>query len=119
MKKFNFSYDKDNDDLLLFNPKSKSKGSVEIGDIVLDFNSKKELVGIQIINASKFLKEISNEKINVVKEILSNLKECKLDIKQSNNLLIIRFYLTGDKKEISHIFSVQNIQKSSPALACA
>lgn len=117
MKKFNFSYDKEKDDLFLFNPKSKSKGSVEIGDVVLDYNNKKELVGIQIINASKLLKNISNEKITIVKSILSSLKECKLDIKQSNNLVIIKFYLLGKKKEISPILSVPNIKESSPALA--
>ncbi len=42
MQKFNFSYDKENDDLFLFSPKSKSKGSIDLGQIVLDFNNKKE-----------------------------------------------------------------------------
>ncbi|MBD3361480.1 DUF2283 domain-containing protein [Candidatus Woesearchaeota archaeon] len=54
MKKFNFSYDKENDDLFLYNHNSKSAGSVEVGDIILDFNNKKELVGIQINKASEF-----------------------------------------------------------------
>ena len=49
-QEFKFDYDESSDDLFLFSPKSKSKGSVEFGDIVLDFNNKKELVGIELIN---------------------------------------------------------------------
>jgi hypothetical protein len=45
-KIFEFHYDRENDELLLHNNNSKSKGGVKISDIVLDFNVKKELVGI-------------------------------------------------------------------------
>ena len=60
MRKFNFSYDKENDDLLLFNPKSKSKGSVELGNIILDYGKNREFVGMQIMNASNTIKDITN-----------------------------------------------------------
>ena len=61
MQKFNFSYDKEHDDLFLHRPDSKSKGSVEIGNLILDYNSKKELVGLQIMGASKVLQDLTNE----------------------------------------------------------
>lgn len=118
MRKVNFSYDKENDDLFLSIPKSKSKGSVELGDLILDFNNKKELVGIQIMNASKFVNDLINEKSNV-KSILSTLKECKLEVKVKQNLLIIKIFLVSKIKEIAPVLSVPNIKSSSPALAYA
>ena len=119
MQKFNFNYDKENDDLFLFNPKSKSKGSIELGDLILDYNSKKEFVGMQIMNASKLIKDLVDQDESSVKKILNNLKDCKLDVKVKNNLLIIKVYLFGKVKEISPIISVPNITESSPALAAA
>ncbi len=119
MQKYKFSYDKDNDDLFLFNPKSKSKGSVELGDLVLDYNTKKELVGVQLMNASKFIKEFIGENVSTIKEHLNNLKECKIDVKPKGNLLIIKIFLIGKPKELAPVISVPNIMESSPALAYA
>lgn len=119
MQKFKFSYDKKNDDLFLFNPKSKSKGSVELGDFVLDFNNKKELVGIQIMNASKLLKDIVAENMSTIKQVLNNLNACKVDVKPKGNILIIKIYLLSQLKEITPIISMPSIQESSPALAYA
>ena len=117
MKKFNFSYDKKNDDLFLYHPTSKSTGSVEIGDLVLDFNNKKKLVGIQISKASNFLKELITEKN--ISDILKSLQECKVEIKNKNNILIIKMHLFGKNKEITPIISMPSINEPSPALACA
>lgn len=119
MQNFNFTYDKENDDLFLFSPKSKSKGSVELGNIVLDFNSKKELVGIQIMNASKLIKDITSENISTIKELLNHLKKCKIDVKPNNNMLIIKIFLFSQVKEISPVISMPSITESSPALAAA
>jgi len=63
MQKFNFSYDQDSDDLFLYSPKSKSKRSVEIGDLIFDYNSKKEFVGLQILGASKMLTDLTAKPI--------------------------------------------------------
>ena len=117
MQEFKFSYDKENDDLLLYNPKSKSKGSVELGDIVLDFDSKKTLVGIQIMNASKMIKDITND--SGVKTLLQKLKKCQIEVKPKNNMLLIKLYLISGNKEISPVLNVPAITQSSPALAVA
>ena len=119
-KEFNFSYDKKNDDLFLYNPKSKSKGSIEIGDLIFDFNNKKELVGLQMMNASQMIKDlISDDKKDTADEVVNNLKRCMIDIKYKNNLLIIRVYLTSKKNEISPIISMPMHKELSPALAYA
>lgn len=118
MQRFNFSYDKENDDLFLFNPKSKSKGSVELGYFIFDYNNKKELVGLQIMNASRLIKDVSNEKEpKIIKEVLDNLIDCGLDIKIKNNLMVIKVYLSSKINRISPVLSMPRIQKMSPALA--
>jgi len=116
MQKLNFSYDKENDDLFLFSPKSKSKGSVELGDLILDYNNKKELVGIQIMNASSMIKDLVGEDLQTVKGVLSDLKECKIDVKTKGNWIFIKIYLLSNLKEISPVISVPKIVEPSPAL---
>ena len=66
--KMNFSYDRESDDLFLYS--SKSKGSIEIGDFILDFNNRKELVGLELMNASRVLEDITGENVN---KLLNNL----------------------------------------------
>ncbi len=117
MRKFNHSYDSENDDLFLFRPDSKSKGSVEIGDFVLDFDSKNELVGFQVMNASKSIKDMVDSDVASVRKLLSNLTGCKLEAKSKGNALIIKFILVSGKEELMPVFCLPSIKESSPALA--
>ena len=116
-QKFNFSYDEENDDLFLYKPRAKSKGSVEMGDLVLDYNSKKEFVGLQIMNASKMIKDMSNEE--GVLDVLVGLNKCKVETIQKEGLLIIKIHLFSESREIVPVLSLPNISVSSPALASA
>ena len=55
----NFSYDKRFDILSVhngFQPDEKFAGNEIIGDLVLDTSTKKRVVGIELFNASEFLK---------------------------------------------------------------
>ena len=120
MQKFNFSYDKSSNDLFLFSPKSKSKGSIELGDLVIDFNSKKEVVGIQIMNASAFLKSIiPGEDAKSIKSILTSLEDAKVDVKTKNNLLLITICLVSKNREISPVIPVVAMKTTSPSLLYA
>jgi hypothetical protein len=119
-RKYYFSYDKENDDLFLYNPKAKSKGSVEMGDIILDMNSKKELVGLQIIHATNILKDaVNEEESSLVENVLQNLKECRVEIIMKNDFAIIKMcFLNGDH-EVKPILTIPTIRESSTALACS
>jgi uncharacterized protein YuzE len=119
MQKFNFSYDKGNDDLFVFIPRFKSKGSVEVGDVVLDFNSKKEVVGIQIMHASRMIKDMTDENMSSIRNLLRDLRKCEFEVKPRNNMLFIRIFLFSEMKEISSVIPVPNITQPSPALASA
>ena len=120
MAKFNIDYDKESDDLFL-SSEEKSKGSIEIGNIVLDFDNKCRLVGIELLNAIQFLKDsVANgtEKI-ISKEFLSTLIGCEVETKQQNNFLFIKIILTGKLGEVSCPINAPLIQEASPALAYA
>lgn len=117
MRNFNHSYDAENDELFLFRPDTKSKGSVEIGDFVLDFDSKNGLVGFQVMNASKSIKDMVDSDIVSVRKLLSNLTECRLEAKSKGNALIIKFVLVSGNDELMPVFCLPSIKESSPALA--
>jgi len=117
MQKFKVSYDKEMDDLFIYNPGAKSRGSIELGELVLDYDAKKEVVGIQITNASFLLQEISEEKDRImIKTTLADLKTCLVDINQKRmGLAIIKIFLF--KKPIT--FSAPLLKEPSPALVYA
>lgn len=113
VRKFNFSYDEIGDDLFLFDAKEKSKGSVEIGEIVLDFNAKKDLVGIELGNASESL---SFEDAERIKARLKNIKGCIVRIKENKNLLLIQIVLRTNAEDIKQMLSFPKLVSQSPSL---
>ncbi|MFH1174825.1 MAG: DUF2283 domain-containing protein [archaeon] len=116
MRSINFSYDTDQDDLLLHYASCQSKGSVEIGDLIIDYDSKNEFVGLQLMHASAFIKACCNENEIVIKTVLSTLQSARLETTKRNNLLIIKLVLVGKNKEISSVLTLPSITQENPAL---
>ncbi|MFH1065316.1 MAG: DUF2283 domain-containing protein [Nanoarchaeota archaeon] len=117
MQKFNFDYDGENDDLFIYSSHSKSKASVEIGDLTLDYNTKKELVAIEIMNASEMLKS-SVKPGSSIKQALSGLVSCGMQVEPKNNMLMIKIFMKSKASEIApQVLYVPHIKKPSPALA--
>jgi uncharacterized protein YuzE len=119
-QKFRFDYDQDNDSLFVFNPNSKSKASIEVDELVIDFNSNKEVSAIEINNASTFIKAISNESELDFKEALSEIKECQVDIIPKSNFYVIKLMIilkTNQKINTSTL--IPNITEPSPAIITA
>ena len=114
MSKFNFDYDEESDDLFLFS-EHKSKGSIEIGDLVLDFDSKGNVVGIEFLNATRFISESGSR---VSKEFLRNLEACDVKVSQKNNFLFIKLTLATKTKEVIVPINAPFVLQQSPALAC-
>ncbi|MFH1682364.1 MAG: DUF2283 domain-containing protein [Candidatus Woesearchaeota archaeon] len=119
LQNFNFDYDSENDSLFVYNPKSKSKASVEMDDFIIDFSSRKEISGIELLNATEFLKslEFEDQRINI-KELLKNIEECKIEIIVKENFFVIKFILISKSKErIATPLVIPTINEPSPALA--
>ncbi|GBE18551.1 hypothetical protein BMS3Abin16_01155 [archaeon BMS3Abin16] len=116
VKNYKFDYHHEVDSLFLYKKNGKSKGSVELGDLVFDFDYRLNLVGMQILNASSFIEEVSGEAD--VKELLKNLKKCEVKQTTNKNLMIIHITLTGIKK-VQIPLTLPNIKYKSPSLAYA
>lgn len=115
MKKFEFDYDLENDGLFIYNPKTKSKASVEIDDLIIDYDSKKQISAIELLNASKFFKDLNE--FEITKETLKEIIECKLEIIPKNNFFMIKFlFLLKTKEELITPVIIPNIHESSPAI---
>lgn len=115
-KKFKFDYDSSNDSLFLYNPKSKSKASIELDNLIIDFNSKKEISGIEFLNSVAFFKNLGEFKIS--KNMLKNIIDCKVEITSNNNFHIIKFMIIfeSDKKVIAPVL-IPTLEQPSFAVA--
>ena len=112
MKEFKFSYDKEHDDLFIYLPNKKSKGAVEIGNFVLDFDDKEKLIAIQIFEASKVLSKILSKILELAK-----IKEFKADIINFRNMVTIKFKITTNtEQETANLIVPRIKQRKSPVL---
>lgn len=119
-RKFEFSYDKENDDLFLFKPGGKSKGSIEFGNFVIDLDYQFNVVGVQILDATDFLAEASFTPRGDIEQVLNELNECKVSSIQIRNMVIFKILLISKrKKETSVVIPLPNIRSRSPAVAYA
>lgn len=115
IRNFDFDYDPENDSLFIYDPRLKSKASVELNDIIIDYNTKGDVSGLEVLNATKFFIELSGKKI----ESLNNIKECKLDITPKNNILMIKFFIIFNSKEqLTMPLIIPTMSERSKALAC-
>jgi len=117
-RKFNFDYDFENDSLFLFDPKSKSKASIELDDFIIDFNNRKEVSGIELLNASGFFNGLDLDGQKISKQILREIQDCKIEIIPKINFIVIKFLLLfKSKKLLTAPVFIPTINEPSPAVA--
>jgi len=120
MPSFEFSYDRENDILFLSKKGAMSKGAIEWGDLILDFDYQKKLVGIQIMNAVDFLAEMADVPRDSIEKMLSRLEHCEVESRQHRNTWIIKVILVSKLNERMRIpLSAPSLTTHSPALGFA
>lgn len=98
MRKFKWSYNLEDDILYIFDPKKKSKESIEVEeDIVIDIDKDNNLVGLEIFYAYDFFKAIDK---NFSKSILNEVGNVDVDFGNYRNFVIIKLLITYNKKVI-------------------
>ena len=111
MKRFNFSYDEDSDDLFVYLEGKKSEGAVELGNFILDFDKKGDLVAMEVLNVSEVFSKILSKTVEI-----SKIKEIKIDIINFRNMDAIKFSVSDNKiKERTNIL-IPRIREKSPVL---
>ncbi|GEM_PF-6942192 len=118
-KKIGFNFDRENDILFIYNSAKKSQGSIEYGTNVHISFAGNEVVGLEILDASKFLTAIS--KTEVTESNLAGLSECDLYTKKKNGLLFITFACRFKEKinPIENYLTLQDADYNSPLVAGA
>jgi len=117
MKNNILDYDIENDILFIHRKDVKTKGSVEImgGDIIMDFSKDKEVVGLEIMNASEFLKNF-----NITKNMLSQALAGDIKIVQQRSVLFITIILKMPKNiEKEAILTVPSLVSRPSPVALA
>ena len=111
MKTFKFDYDSENDDLFAYLDGCKSEGAVELGNFILDFDKKGNLVAMEILNATDFLSKILSKIIEIAK-----IKELKIEILNFRNMDAIKFQIISEHgSEMANIL-MPHIKEKSPVL---
>lgn len=115
MQKFEFSYNRKEDDLFLFKKGAKSAGSVEMGPVILDMDEDGQIVAIEFMNAKEYLSSSTGTEVSGMGLLLDDLKECKVDVTVWRNaILTIKLLLLSGEKEAVWNFSVPRITEASP-----
>ena len=113
-QKFKFDYDYENDSLFIYNSKNKSKGCIELDNLVIDLSSKGNISSIEIFDASKFFSKISNQKISKTK--LKSIIKCNLEVISQNNFFFLKFNLELENDlKISSPLMIPTVNEPSPA----
>ena len=108
-----FDYDSKYDDLFVFNSESKSKGAIEFGDLVIDFDNNMKVVGLELINASEYLSKIVD---GFDKKLLSDIKQCNFSAVHHKNMIIIKLSIVSENQKMLVPIQIPGIRKSSPAI---
>lgn len=91
-----FLYNK-TDDVLSIEKKRKDtkvKGSIDIGDVILDVNTKGNIIGIEFLNASK--------NIGINKDTLTKIEDIQFNTRQTPDYIAVRLTFQFNKETITH-----------------
>jgi uncharacterized protein YuzE len=102
MRETFFDYDPENDSLFIYK-KTKIKGSVEIGDIIVDISTDGKIKGIEMLNASEILKNLG---LKNPKEILNNIKSVSIRAIYKTDSIIVYYSIISKAREVSSSIAV-------------
>jgi uncharacterized protein YuzE len=114
---FKADFDEKEDLLFIYNPKKKSKGSAELGELIIDFGIDGGIAGLEIFEASKYLSELTGRKISI--EQLKEVENAGMTVNEKKGTLIIKIILAIENEKVPATIAVQNMHYKSPILAKA
>ena len=99
METINVSYGEEDDILFIRRMKERPRGSVEIGDFIIDFSQDMhKAVGLEILNASDVLSKQLG--VNVSKEALSNIQKAMLKTEHRGDAIYVIYGIMLAKKNM-------------------
>lgn len=99
IKETYFDYDVENDSLFIFK-EDTVRGSIDVGNYVVDFTHEGNVAGIEIMNASEVLKNLSVENPG---EFLEKIKQVSFKSVQKRDSVVIYFAISSSTQISSSI----------------
>ncbi|MFH1391976.1 MAG: hypothetical protein ABIH20_06705 [Candidatus Diapherotrites archaeon] len=115
---FKLKYDEEYDNLLIYDQIKRGSTGIEWGDLELSYDKNGKLVNLFLNNASKMLTNLTKTKIT--KKTLSQVHNCRLDIKEKSGIVYINFKLYFQEKNrepIEDTLTVKDLNYMSPITA--
>jgi uncharacterized protein YuzE len=93
-KNAKMSYDRE-EDILSLSKGIKAKASIDIGDFIIDVDSRGFIVALEILNAS--------QNLGIKEEMLKSLEQASMQVTYKPNYVYIAIYMKmkGKEKEVS------------------
>ena len=111
MKELKFSYEEENDDLFVYLENYKSAGAVELGNFVFDFDGDKNVIAIQIFEASKVLAKVVSKVIELTK-----IKKIEAEVTNFRNMDAMKMRIITDSGTSEGTVMIPLIKGKSPSL---
>ena len=111
METFNFDYDGENDDLFIYIERKKSAGAIEVGDFVMDFDEKENLVAIQILNASEILSKLISRVVSLAK-----ITKIQAEVIEFRNMNAVDIHVQIENRNERVPIIIPTPKRSSPVL---
>jgi uncharacterized protein YuzE len=102
MKETYFDYDSENDSLFVYR-KAKIRGSIDIGYFVIDISSEGRVIGVEILNVSKVLKNLG---IGSPKEFMNNIKNAGFRAVYQPDSIIVYFMILSKVRQVTSSIAV-------------
>ena len=101
---FLIDYDEESDTLYLYSAKEKAAGSIDFGDVHLDYAKDGTATGLEFLNATKTIPPllvISHKDFDAGKaEWLKKITKANISVYTQANFLVISFTLFFQKREV-------------------
>lgn len=114
MKK-KLSYDPE-EDILYYNEGKKSQDSLDIGNVFVEFSSDNKVVGMEILNASQVISDLTGEEVDP--EMLENVKDADIKLVPSGDIvfIVLQIEMQKDRETVRESVPV-NVPSSAVAVA--
>jgi uncharacterized protein YuzE len=103
-------YDEERD--VLYINEGKSVESIPKGGFILQLNSNREVVGVEILNASEVIADLTDISIEEATELLKNIQSAEKKINQAGNFQLVAVII---KSEMNGEKVTQSVSLETPA----
>jgi uncharacterized protein YuzE len=99
-----FSYDKKNDLLYVYNKKASVYTNVVVGEFHIEFSKEGDVVGVEVLRASDLLKEYG-----ISKRLLENINDVTLKVVVQGNSLLVFMIISALNEEKTATITMNNL----------